>query len=363
MARTARRLQAPGPGHPHEAGRTGPAACGPGQGRSARTCGGAATTASPRCRRVNGELAGIAERVARQADAVVRNARRTLRRQGEQATGKAKALVEGLEQTAGRVRKVAAQTRQRLAGTTPDGSTRLVSLHDGDARPIAKGRLGRPVEFGYKAQLVDNEDGVIVDHNVEAGNPPDAPMLVPAIERVKARAGRAPRAVTADRGYGEAAVEDDLRAAGRPLRRRAPQGPTQRGPPPDREPTGVPQDGPLADRLRRPHQLRETRLRAEPHPHGRPRRRPNLVRARHLLRSKWLRGCAPAGASAPPRPGSGAGRAVADEQRPQDVVGLDAVTGSEHDALERGVHPLHRHSVSSASATSRPRSRLPPPTR
>jgi IS5 family transposase len=26
-----------------------------------------------------------------------------------------------------------------------------VSLHDKDARPIAKGRLGKPVEFGYKA--------------------------------------------------------------------------------------------------------------------------------------------------------------------------------------------------------------------
>ena len=50
-----------------------------------------------------------------------------------------------------------------------------MSLHDADARPIAKGRLGKPVEFRYKAQLVDNEDGVIVDHNIEAGNPPDAP--------------------------------------------------------------------------------------------------------------------------------------------------------------------------------------------
>jgi IS5 family transposase len=89
-----------------------------------------------------------------------------------------------------------------------------VSLHDGDARPIAKGRLGKPVEFGYKAQLVDNQDGIIVDHNVEAGNPPDAPMLVPAIERIRARTGRTPRAVTADRGYGEAAVEDALRHVG-----------------------------------------------------------------------------------------------------------------------------------------------------
>ena len=165
-------------------------------------------------RRINAELAGVAERVAGQADAVVRNARRTLRTRGDQASGRARAAVDALERTAEPTRRVAAQTRQRLAGVTPPGSTRVVSLHDADARPIAKGRLGKPVEFGYKAQLVDNEDGVIVDHNVEAGNPPDAPLLAPAIQRIKRRAGRAPRAVTADRGYGEAGVENDLRAAG-----------------------------------------------------------------------------------------------------------------------------------------------------
>ena len=40
-------------------------------------------------KRINGELAGIAERVARQADAVVRNARRKLRALGDQASGRA----------------------------------------------------------------------------------------------------------------------------------------------------------------------------------------------------------------------------------------------------------------------------------
>jgi IS5 family transposase len=40
----------------------------------------------------------------------------------------------------------------------PDGATRLVSLHDPDARPILKGRLGKPVEFGDKAQVLDNPD-------------------------------------------------------------------------------------------------------------------------------------------------------------------------------------------------------------
>jgi IS5 family transposase len=165
-------------------------------------------------KRINGELAGIAERVARQAGAVIRNARRTLRTLGDQATGRARAMIERLELLAERTAAVAAQTRQRLAGTMPDGATRIVSLHDPDARPIAKGRLGKPVEFGYKAQVVDNEDGVILDHNVEAGNPPDAPMLEPAIQRIKQRTGRTPRAVTADRGYGEHSVEDALHDAG-----------------------------------------------------------------------------------------------------------------------------------------------------
>jgi len=165
-------------------------------------------------RQINGEMATIAQRAARQADAVVRNARRRLQALGDQASGHARAAVVTLARTAELTRRVAAQTRQRLAGHTPDGATRVVSLHDADARPIVKGRLGRPVEFGYKAQLVDNEDGVIVDHNVEAGNPSDAEQLAPAIRRIKRRTGRAPRTVAADRGYGEHGVEDDLRADG-----------------------------------------------------------------------------------------------------------------------------------------------------
>lgn len=51
---------------------------------------------------------------------------------------------------------------------------------------------------------------MVVDHVVVKGNPPDAPMLVPAIARIIARFGRAPRAVTADRGYGEARIEVEL---------------------------------------------------------------------------------------------------------------------------------------------------------
>jgi len=113
-----------------------------------------------------------------------------------------------------RTQRVVAQTRSRLAGVIPESASRMVSLHYTDVRPIRKGRLGKPVEFGYKAQIVDNADGVILDHNVEIGNPAGAPQLAPAIERIARRIGRTPRAVTADRGYGEARVENDLHALG-----------------------------------------------------------------------------------------------------------------------------------------------------
>jgi hypothetical protein len=66
-------------------------------------------------------------------------------------------------------RRIVAQARQRVAGITPDGATRRVSLHEPDARPIAKGRLGRPVEFGYKAQVVDSDDDIVPDHSVQQG--------------------------------------------------------------------------------------------------------------------------------------------------------------------------------------------------
>jgi IS5 family transposase len=158
-------------------------------------------------RRITGELAGIAEQAMREATAVICNATRALRTAAGQRRGRLRRAINNLHSIVGRTERVVAQARSRLAGVMPASSNRLVSLHDVDARPIRKGRLGKPVEFGYKAQIVDNADGVILDHNVEIGNPPDAPQLVPeAIERITARTGRTPRAVTADRGYGQPSV-------------------------------------------------------------------------------------------------------------------------------------------------------------
>ena len=181
-------------------------------------------------RRVTGELAELAQTAAKDAERLLVNARRALRRARAKAAslrgqgvhdptagrrrGRLARAVDDLSELIDATRRIAAQTRQRLAGQTPDGAKRRVSLHDPDARPIAKGRLGKPVEFGHKAQLADNDHGVVLDYTVEQGNPADAAQLAPAVQRITRRTGRPPRAVTADRGYGEQKVDDSLHDLG-----------------------------------------------------------------------------------------------------------------------------------------------------
>jgi IS5 family transposase len=164
--------------------------------------------------RITGQLADVAEAAMTDAQTVLRNARRGLATATGQRRCRLHRAINDLSTLVARTRQVVSQTRSRLAGIMPDSASRIVSFHDVDARPIRKGRLGKPVEFGYKAQIVDNADGIILDHTVHIGNPSDAPQLAPAIARITERVGRVPTAVTADRGYGYASVEADLHDLG-----------------------------------------------------------------------------------------------------------------------------------------------------
>ncbi len=161
--------------------------------------------------RITGQIADLAEEAADSARRVVVNARRHLARNPHQAkAGRLRRMIGDLEELIGVTRRVVDQARIRVGGGMPPGASRVVSLHEPDARPIRKGRLSRPVEFGYQAQVADNDDGIVLDYTVEIGNPPDADQIVPAVDRIKQRTGRAPEAVTADRGYGIARVEREL---------------------------------------------------------------------------------------------------------------------------------------------------------
>jgi transposase, IS5 family len=133
--------------------------------------------------------------------AVLRNGHRALRRVADGRTrGRLRRALAELAATIVRTRRIAVQARTRLAGKTPDGASRLVSLHDPEARPIRKGRIDRPVEFGYKAQGPRQRRRHRPGPLDRARRRPDPPQLAPAIERIRRRTRQPPAAVTADRG-------------------------------------------------------------------------------------------------------------------------------------------------------------------
>jgi IS5 family transposase len=161
--------------------------------------------------RLTAQVAAIARRALAQAERVGRNARRA--RANRSSDGWLRRLVTRLEETTAATRRLLEQTRQRLAGNRviPD---RLVSLADPDARPIRKGKPGRPTEFGYTVLLAECERGFIATHHTHKGNPGDAAQLVPAVQDVVAVTGRPPGTVVGDRGFGTAANDTALAALG-----------------------------------------------------------------------------------------------------------------------------------------------------
>lgn len=125
---------------------------------------------------------------------------------GKRLVGQLEGWLEGTE-------RVVEQTTRVLAGEVhiPD---RLVSLFDPEARPIRKGKLRAPTEFGYKVVVTDDDRGFVTDYQVLQGNPPDRDQLVPAIERHSALVGEVPWEVAGDRGMGSLANEAALQAMG-----------------------------------------------------------------------------------------------------------------------------------------------------
>jgi transposase, IS5 family len=100
------------------------------------------------------------------------------------------------------------------AGRQPGDPRPAGELERPDARPIRKGKPQHPTQFGYTLLVAEDERGLVADHQLQRGNPPDAPQLVPAIQRVMAVTGRPPGTVVGDRGFGTAVNDHALEALG-----------------------------------------------------------------------------------------------------------------------------------------------------
>jgi IS5 family transposase len=161
---------------------------------------------------LTGETGTLLAASVREARALAGEARRRARALAHSGRAQARrkaasilASVERLETLAERSEKVVEQIRRRLAGDPI--RDRLVSLFDPDARPIRKGKLGRPTEFGYVEQLAEvtpntkrGARGFILPPASAPGNPGENELLPTTVAEL-CRLGLSPREVALDGGF------------------------------------------------------------------------------------------------------------------------------------------------------------------
>ncbi len=145
--------------------------------------------------RALGSSIGEARRLAAQARAAAR---------GRGAQAKLHAA-RRLEDLAERCQRVATQIQQRVRGEKI--SDRLVSLSDPDARPIRKGKLGKPNEFGYVVQVAEvtantrrGARGYVLPAASAPGNPGEDRLLEQTAAELD-RLDLTPREVAVDGGF------------------------------------------------------------------------------------------------------------------------------------------------------------------
>lgn len=163
--------------------------------------------------RRTGEAKTLVLRLTGEAGALVwrsvRETRRLARRLRERSRGRgAKTKLTAarrLEELADRAEKIARQIDQRLAGEKI--TDRLVSMFDPDARPIRKGKLRAPTEFGYVFQFAEITEntrrgarGLLLPAPTTLGNPSEDTLLAATADEL-GRLGLTPRDVALDAGF------------------------------------------------------------------------------------------------------------------------------------------------------------------
>ena len=165
----------------------------------------------PAALRLTGEAGELAARSLREARRLAERLRLRARGRGAQAKLRA---AERIERLADRAGKVCEQITKRLAGEKI--TDRLVSMSDPDARPIRKGKLRQPTEFGYVMQIAEvcentrrGARGLILPVATQIGSPNESDLL-PATGARLTQLGLRPRDIALDGGFAPGPVADSL---------------------------------------------------------------------------------------------------------------------------------------------------------
>lgn len=160
---------------------------------------------------LNAEAGRLLRRSAKEARRLAAAARSRARGRGAGAKLRA---AEAIEQLAERCERIAEQTAKRLRGEKISG--RIVSIADPDARPIRKGKAGKPNEFGYVAQICEvtqntktGARGFVLPAASGAGNLGENTLLPTTAAELQGL-GLAPREVVLDGGFGHLRSEEQL---------------------------------------------------------------------------------------------------------------------------------------------------------
>lgn len=144
----------------------------------------------------------------------VREARRALAAVPEQTSTAARRTIEHLEILIGQAEKVVSQIAKRVRDE-PIGD-RLVSFADPDARPVRKGKIATPTQFGYVSQLAEltgstkrGSRGLILPPVTRPGSVHENQLLPTTVAELQ-RLGLRPAEAVFDAGFGIFATRDAL---------------------------------------------------------------------------------------------------------------------------------------------------------
>ena len=176
--------------------------------RAARQKGEAAAEAQ---RDAYARLCGVARQVIRQAERV-RHALDAGGAAPERSVGR---LAVELGRLLPLVRRAIDQAERRVRrGESVPAEAKVLSLVEPHTALITRQKPGKKVEFGRKLWLAEADGGIVTDVRVLDGAPPDAPHVVPSLERHQRQFGRPPRLLAGDRGCSTADVRRAVAKAG-----------------------------------------------------------------------------------------------------------------------------------------------------
>lgn len=142
------------------------------------------------------QLATFAKSVLARVPKALRNAKK---HKNEKTQKQIEAVQEQVRRDSELLARIIAQSEARYAGTHV--KNKVYSLHEPQVTCIAKGKRGKPNEYGSKVSIAVDKNGFVVTHQEYDYNVGDNTTLEEAVSGWETATGRLPENLAADRSY------------------------------------------------------------------------------------------------------------------------------------------------------------------